>query len=71
MERALAPFIQADLSRKMVFLSGPRQAGKTTLARALADTWPHAQVLNWDVAADRRVMLDQSWSPAAGLIVFD
>jgi hypothetical protein len=32
MERALAPFIQADLARKMVFLSGPRQAGKTTLA---------------------------------------
>ena len=71
MERALAPFIQADLGRKMVFLSGPRQAGKTTLARALADAWPNAQILNWDVAADRRVMLDQSWSPAAGLIVFD
>jgi hypothetical protein len=32
MERALSPFIQADLARKMVFLSGPRQAGKTTLA---------------------------------------
>lgn len=71
MERALAPFIQADLGRKMVFLSGPRQAGKTTLARALVDNWPNAQILNWDVAADRRVMLDQSWSPSAGLVVFD
>lgn len=71
MERALSPFIQDDLTRKMVFLSGPRQAGKTTLARALAAAWPAAQVLNWDVAADRRVMLDQSWSPAAGLLVFD
>lgn len=71
MERALAPFIQSDLGRKMVFLSGPRQAGKTTLARALAVAWPNAQVLNWDVAADRRVMLDQSWSPTAGLVVFD
>jgi predicted AAA+ superfamily ATPase len=71
MERALAPFIQDDLARKMVFLSGPRQAGKTTLARALALSWPGAQVLNWDVAADRRVMLDQSWSPTAGLLVFD
>jgi len=71
MERALSPFIQDDLARKMVFLSGPRQAGKTTLARALAAAWPDAQVLNWDVAADRRVMLDQSWSPAVGLLVFD
>lgn len=71
MERALAPFVQADLSRKMVFLSGPRQAGKTTLARALAGSWPNAQILNWDIAADRRVMLAQSWSPTAGLIVFD
>ncbi len=71
MERALAPFIRADLGHKMVFLSGPRQAGKTTLARALAEAWPNAQVLNWDVAADRRVMLEQSWSPAAGLLVFD
>lgn len=71
MKRALTPFIQADLARKMVFLSGPRQAGKTTLARALAEAWPNAQILNWDVAADRRVMLAQSWSPAAGLVVFD
>lgn len=71
MERALTPFIQADLARKLVFLSGPRQSGKTTLARELASAWPNAQVLNWDIAADRRVMLDQSWSPLAQLVVFD
>ncbi|MDP2795095.1 MAG: ATP-binding protein [Sulfurisoma sp.] len=55
----------------MVFLSGPRQAGKTTLARSLAAEWPSAQILNWDVAGDRRVVLDQSWSPGAALVVFD
>ncbi len=71
MERTLTPLVQADLARKMVFLSGPRQTGKTTLARSLARAWPNAQVLNWDVAADRRVILDQSWSPAAQLVVFD
>ncbi len=71
MKRALVSFIQADLARKMVFLSGPRQAGKSTLARDLATAWPGAQVLNWDVAADRRVILAQSWSPAARLVVFD
>ena len=71
MDRALTPHIRADLARKMVFLSGPRQAGKSTLARTLAAGLPNAQVLNWDVAADRRVILDQSWSPAAHLVVFD
>jgi predicted AAA+ superfamily ATPase len=71
MDRTLAPLIQADLARKMVFLSGHRQAGKTTLARWLANAWPNAKVLNWDVAADRRVILDQSWPPTAGLVVFD
>ena len=71
MERALISCIRGDLSRKMVFLSGPRQAGKSTLARTLAASQPGAQVLNWDVAADRRVILDQSWSPAARLVVFD
>ena len=65
MERALAPFIQADLARKMVFLSGSRQAGKTTLAGVLAEAWPNAQILDWDVVADRRVMLDQSWSSSS------
>ena len=67
MERALTPLINADLSRKMVFLSGPRQAGKTTLARTLAQNRADAQVLNWDIVADRRVLLDQSWAPAARL----
>lgn len=71
MKRSLAPFLQADLARKMVFLSGPRQAGKSTLAGELAPAWPGAQLLNWDVAADRRVILAQSWSPAARLVVFD
>lgn len=74
MQRALNPLIQADLGRKMVFLSGPRQAGKSTLAAMLAEdagAFAQAQVLNWDVAADRRVILGQSWSPQARLVVLD
>jgi predicted AAA+ superfamily ATPase len=27
--------VEADVRKKMVFLGGPRQAGKTTLARAI------------------------------------
>lgn len=30
--RYLQPFVFADLKRKMVFIGGPRQVGKTTLS---------------------------------------
>ena len=33
LNRYLQPAIQADLADKMVLLAGPRQVGKTTLAR--------------------------------------
>jgi predicted AAA+ superfamily ATPase len=71
MERYLHAPVRADLAKKMVFLSGPRQVGKTTLAKALMKEYPRAQYLNWDVAGDRRVLLDQAWSPRAGLLVLD
>jgi hypothetical protein len=31
--RYLSPFIKEDLSKKMVFIGGPRQVGKTTFAQ--------------------------------------
>ena len=60
-----------DLRRKMVVLTGARQVGKTTLARALMSRFPDAQVLNWDIPADRAVLQRQSWNPRAGLLVLD
>lgn len=74
MKRDLLEKISNDLNRKMVFVSGPRQAGKTTLAKQIAgqsNRFPGAQVLNWDVAQDRAIILNRSWSPSAGLVVFD
>ena len=51
--RYLAPQVRRDLERKMVFVSGPRQVGKTTLARSV----PGAArgYLSWDVEADREI----------------
>ncbi|MFZ4652352.1 MAG: ATP-binding protein, partial [Rubrivivax sp.] len=71
MERALAPIVHADLSRKVVVLTGARQVGKTTLARRLMADRREAQYLNWDVPADRAVLVNQSWSPRAGMLVLD
>src|ERR1039457_4785083 len=53
--RYLHDALVEDLSRKMVLLSGPRQVGKTTLARQVL-----GQVLgylNWDVAEHREQIL--------------
>lgn len=55
----------------MVVLTGPRQVGKTTLAKELMAGYPRPQYLNWDVVDDRRILLAQSWSPRADFLVLD
>ena len=66
--RYLEPQVLKDVQRKMVFIAGPRQVGKTTLARQL----PGAArgYLNWDVAADRERIL-RGELPASALWIFD
>ena len=70
MQRYLDQRVQADLASKMVFLTGPRQVGKTTLSRQLI-AQGGGQYLNYDVAADRAIILNQRWSPQAPLLVLD
>jgi len=69
--RQLAENIRHDLGRKLVVITGARQAGKTTLARQLMVGFENAQYLNWDVPADRTLIADNAWSPKSGLVVFD
>lgn len=71
MHRYLKAAVEVDLNRKMVFLVGPRQVGKTTLAKALMVDHARAQYLNWDVADDRRIILAQTWSPRSTLLILD
>ena len=71
LKRALAQQIKTDLQQKMVLLSGPRQSGKTTLARALIGASGAAsRYLNWDDDESRTKILQAAF-PHAGLIVFD
>ena len=58
--RSLSPFIERDLMKKMVFLSGPRQVGKTTLAKQLLQR-VGGQYYNWDFAEDREEILKKSF----------
>jgi len=66
--RYLQAAVRRDLARKMVFVAGPRQVGKTTLALSL----PGASrgYLNWDVAAHRERIL-RGELPPADFWIFD
>jgi len=66
--RYLAPQVRADLARKMVFVAGPRQVGKTTLARSLPGA--SAGYLSWDIAEHRERILRREM-PASRLWVLD
>lgn len=71
MKRYLDDLVLNDLTTKMVLLTGPRQVGKTTLARQLMPLFAYAQYLNWDVLPDRGILQRQSWNPRARLLVMD
>lgn len=49
--RYLEKDIEKDIQKKMVFISGPRQVGKTTMAKSFIES--KAGYLNWDIAEDR------------------
>jgi predicted AAA+ superfamily ATPase len=61
MTRYLSPIILNVLRRKMVFIGGPRQVGKTTLSlQYLSPSSPkNPQYLNWDRMADRKLILNE------------
>ncbi len=68
MKRYLQTHILADLPSKIVLLTGPRQCGKTTLAKQLH---PTADYLNYDSAEDRLILRKKSWDRKKDLIIFD
>jgi len=61
-----------DLQKKMVFIGGPRQVGKTTLARAILDDhFKSGRYFNWDFDEDRWAILKKRWHKDHSLLVFD
>jgi predicted AAA+ superfamily ATPase len=71
MKRYLEEEITKDLQKKMVFLSGPRQCGKTTLAKQIMASYPTSLYLNWDSTLGKRAILKEEIDESANLIVFD
>lgn len=67
--RYIESCVTEDLQNKMVFIGGPRQVGKTFLAKRLIRQFG-GDYCNWDIDDDRTRILEKNFSNK-GLIVFD
>ncbi|WP_198157333.1 AAA family ATPase [Candidatus Nucleicultrix amoebiphila] len=71
MERAQKQTILKDLEKKLVLLVGPRQCGKTWLAKDIAKNFPNSVYLNYDQQIDKKIILEQSWLDSTDLLILD
>jgi len=73
LKRYLENCIFEDLKDKMVFISGPRQVGKTTLAKQIGDGFfkEKYEYLNWDNRADKKNILNGTYPAGMQLFIFD
>jgi len=69
--RYIVKSIKQDLQKKMVFIGGPRQVGKTTLAKSLLSDDMPGRYFNWDYEEDRQAILKKRWSKDDKLLIFD
>jgi len=60
-----------DLKKKMVFLVGPRQVGKTFLAKDIAKEFNHSTYLNYDNFKDREIINKEQWPQNTELLILD
>ncbi len=44
--------------KQMVFIAGPRQAGKTTLTQILAEDFTNSLYFNWDILEEKRKLIE-------------
>lgn len=69
--RYLSSLVKKDLHKKMVFIGGPRQCGKTTFAQSLLPDFSNSLYLNWDDDRHRQEILQRKWAKENKLIVLD
>ncbi|OGS21008.1 MAG: hypothetical protein A3J83_06110 [Elusimicrobia bacterium RIFOXYA2_FULL_40_6] len=60
-----------DLNKKMVFVTGPRQVGKTYLAKSIQKEFKKPVYLNNDDISDMRIIKNRTWHEDMDLIILD
>lgn len=68
LERTLKKYLLEDLDKKILLISGPRQSGKTVLAKSLGSSFAY---LNYDEASHRKELLRKSWNRKVEYVIFD
>ena len=72
MDRYIHPPVIDDLQKKMVFIGGPRQVGKTTVSLdILGGDEQHPAYFNWDYADDKRILLQGGLPTGQPLVILD
>ncbi len=70
--RRIATIIREDLKKKMVMLAGPRQCGKTTLSKEIAEqSKKSSRYYSWDIVEDRKAILEGRLDATAELWILD
>lgn len=68
-----------SVHKQMVFIAGPRQAGKTTFTQMLAEDFSNSLYFNWDILDEKRKLIETPFfyeevhrkDGSAPLIIFD
>lgn len=71
MKRIQEQHIINDLNKKMVLIVGPRQAGKTWIAKSIMKQFSHPLYLNYDSQTDREIMQKEDWLQSTNLLILD
>lgn len=70
--RYLSTNIVQDLKEKMVLVDGPRQVGKTTLAKQIGKNFfSNFSYFNWDYQPDRKKIINFELPAENKLIIYD
>jgi len=49
---------ESSAEKRMILLAGPRQAGKTTLAKEIAMDYKNSLYFNWDIISDKKKIIE-------------
>ncbi|MFH1714923.1 MAG: AAA family ATPase [Elusimicrobiota bacterium] len=71
MNRIQTEKIINDLNEKLVFIVGPRQVGKTWLAKEIGKKFSKTVYLNYDRFEDREIIQKEEWPGDTELLIID